>query len=66
MRVGDKVRLLGWEGHIGPLYMGSFRREMVGKEYPVMWLDGDTAWLETPAEFVAWPLSRVEKVGAEG
>lgn len=60
MRVGDKVRLLACEGH---------RPELVGQTGKIerlpLFEDGEAS-VEVNERVVWWPLSRVEKVGAEG
>lgn len=75
MRVGDKVRLLGWEGECEGISLTPTIRQYVGREGRIHSLPGelddsglprvavDESW---PVTWVWWPLSRVEKVGAEG
>lgn len=60
VNVGDKVRLLGWEGEESGLIFSDVFRDDVGRVVEVAAIDTDgTFWIDAVGW---WPLSKVEKI----
>lgn len=66
IKVGDRVRLKGWQGAYCGLTIWADTKEMVGTEAEVEELDPDdnTAWIRNEARAAWWPVSMLEPIDA--